>query len=284
MSKPSWGRYLWQLVVAIIPVLITIWLTVLYIQDQGEVQYIEYKESIREEFVNLPDLLPSKLQLTYDGNPVGNLSSIRYQIFNRTGESFQDVKFYFQIKLIDGSPIQLLSKDIKGPDGYPKDGFKELTPKVSSIGWSIATMNTSESLLNTFEVSLIFLGSKAPQVEIAILKTGLSLKPFTVLTTSGLFDVLKIIIVVIVVLLYLTLLFWLRRLSRSKRNRFLDELRSEFIAYFEINKYNLPRRDPNVTANEIYEIYKKMSAIQNKDPIVSVFFKLMKVLKNFWKE
>jgi len=173
MSKIKWGRHLWQLLVAVIPVPITIWLTVLCVQDRSGVRNLEYTRSVREGLVNLPKSLPSKLQLTYDGKPVENLSSVTYQIFNRTGKSFQEVKIFFEIGSLDGAPAELLSKTIEGPKGYPRDGFQELTPKMSSIGWQVETVNPSDSLLDAFEVTFLFPGPKAPKVDLSALKSGL---------------------------------------------------------------------------------------------------------------
>jgi len=257
MSRPQLGKYLWQLLVAILPVPITIWLTVLYVQDSGSVTYFEYRKSSREAFVALPDTLPSKLQLIYDGQPVENLSSVKFQVFNRTGKSYQNVKLYFEIHPLDGTSPQLLSKDIHGPESFPLEGFSELSPKASSVGWNIATVNSSASLLDAFEVTLVFLGQKAPKVDIALLKTGVALTLFKAKEPSNTLTFLKMAGIVIGLALYITLVFLLMRRAARRVSRFRRDLREEIATYFQNNKERLAELDEDALASEVLAVYRE---------------------------
>ena len=266
MSKTKWGKYLWQLLIAIIPVPITIWLTVLYVQDRGEVRNLECTREVREGFINLPKALSSKIQLSYDGNPVDNLSSVTYKVFNRTGRSFQDVKLFFEFDT-DDAIAQLLSKDIKGPENYPKDGFQELETKSSSIGWSLDTMNPSDSLLDTFEISFVFLGPKAPDVDIAVLKTGVDLGPLGPSQSSQLGEVLYIVAMVIGGLLYVTFLILMFKYGRLRRSRFVDTLKAELTGFFENKSDKITNVESKDLAQDVVDIYSE-TLRQRKDPFV----------------
>lgn len=278
MNKPKWGKYLWQLLIAIIPIPITIWLTVLFVTDPGEVKHLEYTRTVRESFINLPKTLPSKIQLTHDGNPVDNLSSVKYKIFNRTGKSFQDVEIFFEFKPESNASLQLLSKDIKGPENYPEDGFQELKTKSSSTGWSIKVMNSSQNFLDTFEVSFLFLGPTAPDDSIAVLKTGLGLKPLVQSKSSTTYVITSTIAVVVGVLCYVTMIIVFVYLKRSQRSRFINILNDELKEYFKKNEDRLKTCNEVEFADDVLNVYKKTRQ-KRKDPLQELVISAIKRLK-----
>ena len=278
MKKVNWGKYVWQLLIAIVPVPITIWLTVMFIQDQEEVKHLEYARIVRESFINLPSILPQKVQLTYDGNPVGNLSSVKFQLFNRTGKSFQDVKLFFEFPSPTTNPPQLLSKDIKVPENYPQDGFHEVNTSSSSIGWKVDTINTSQSLFDTFEFTFLFLGSRAPDIEIALLKTGLDLVPLSPSRSSKTENVIVYIGIVLGGLVYITLLLLMLRFARSQRSRFTDSLQVSLSQYFQKIERRLQTSDPEALATDVTKVYKDLRA-KRKDPIYELVISAFRWVK-----
>jgi len=273
MSRAQLGKYLWQLLVAIVPVPITIWLTVLYIQNRNEVRALEYTRTVREGFINLPSSLPSKVELTYGGTPVDNLSSVKYQLFNRTGRSFEDVKVFFEFRSHDGPTPQLLSKDIKGPEHYPGDGFKELEPRTSSAGWSLDAISSYDNLLDTFEVTFVFLGSKAPDVDIAVLKAGLDLEPLAPLEPSQISQVLRVVGAVVGLMLYVSFGVLFMRFARGRRSRFRDDLRSRLHEFFDESTTEPVAVDSASMANDVLAIYSR-TLRDHADPVSELLLRL----------
>lgn len=169
-------KYIWPLIIALLPVPITIWLTSVYLEDSGEVRAVTYYKSTQEKLLNLPSEINKDLKIHFKDSDISNISSVEYHILNNSDINTDDVKLYFNISCTDKSPsCGLIGKRISNQkdEGYSKYTFSEIPTKSDNvIGWNINTFNNN----NYLQIKFLFLGEKPPSIDISLVKLGFKLQ------------------------------------------------------------------------------------------------------------
>lgn len=180
MNESTAKSKLWQLFLALAPVLVGTFLTIYYIKDKPKLNYLEYLKNVNNSIIDLPLGLSKDIVILHRNEPIKNLSTVCYRIFNRTDHNYSNVEIYVNFDPDQKGTISynLVKSNIKGPENYPKYGFKKLpTTESNIVGWVVDSINMSAKASDFFQIDLIFLDAKAPQSKLCVEKTGLDIEP-----------------------------------------------------------------------------------------------------------
>lgn len=260
MPKSNLKKYLWQLFIALVPVPLTILLTVLYIQEKPRLDYLEYLENVNNGIIDLPSGFSEEIELFYSKQKIKNLSSSCYRIFNWSNKNYSKVNVYvkFDPNETKSAVFTLVKKVIKGPEGFPQYGFKEIqTDSKYVIGWEIDTINMSSKVSDCFQIDLLFLDEKVPQSKLCVLKEGLNIRPWDPLKNKVKIEVLIIGIAGIVFILYAMIFYIIIARSKKSKNQFIANFQGNLKNYYSEKPLSSDlKRDPETLCDDILEIYK----------------------------
>ncbi|MDO6569090.1 hypothetical protein Q4561_18605 [Alteromonas sp. 1_MG-2023] len=129
---------------------------------------LEYFESNKNEYINVPELLDGRVEILVDGKPQKNLTSVDILLFNRSHKDLKDIPITFEFKSPEPSkPIQLLSKQLSKPETFPKDSVSEVPQQnTGSVRYKIKSFPIEDDYSTDFVASFIFLGDIAPAVKV----------------------------------------------------------------------------------------------------------------------
>ena len=259
MSKGKFKTYLWQFFIALAPVPLTIILTVLYIQEKPSLNYLEYLENVNNGIIDLPPDLSKDIDIFYTKKRINNLSSSCYRIFNWSNKDFSDVRIYINLdpKGTKSVNFTLLKKMIKGPDGYPQYGFKELkTNDKYGIGWEIKAVNRSLKISDYFQIDLLFLNEKVPIAKLCVEKKGLNIRPWNPVKREIKKELIIIISLVVILFLYAFFLFIIILHAKKSKNIFMRNFPINLKKLFVNNDLMLgDQEDPDKISKQIISVY-----------------------------
>ena len=88
---------------------------------------LEFAPFYKEKFINIPNLLDGRVEISVDGKPQTNLSVMEVYLFNRSYKDIKNIPITFEFLDDGSSPLHgLLCRQLKGPEACPKNSASEV--------------------------------------------------------------------------------------------------------------------------------------------------------------
>ena len=204
---------------------------------------LEFAPFYKEKFINIPNLLDGRVEISVDGNPQQNLSVMDVYLFNRSYKDLKKIPLTFEFYNDGSSPLpELLGKQLKVPETFPKDSVSEVVQTDGShVRYEVSSMPVSDDYDTEFIASFVFLGETSPKVRVQSDYTDnkvISIYEYDKVRRER-NEIIQIFSIFIPLLaIFIAWLIWDTRRSKAK---FLDKLgdAAEEIGEFSIEKEKL---------------------------------------------
>lgn len=129
---------------------------------------LEFAPFYKEKFINIPNLLDGRVEISVDGKPQTNLSVMDVYLFNRSYKDIKNIPITFEFYDDGSSPLpELLGKQLKVPETFPKDSASEVVQSDNShVRYKISSLPVADGYDTEFVASFVFLGEKSPKVRV----------------------------------------------------------------------------------------------------------------------
>ena len=201
---------------------------------------LEYAPIYKEKFINVPELLGGRVEISVDGRTQDNLSVLDVYLFNRSHKDLKDIPITFEFYIEGQSDLpKLLGKQLKIPDTFPKDSITEMPlADANHVRYKISSLPVTANYDTDFIASFVFLGKSAPKVRVQ--SDYVDNKVISIFEYDKKKRERNELIVVFFVFILLVILFvgWLIWDSKRSKDRFLEKLgnASEKLGEFGISK------------------------------------------------
>lgn len=115
----------------------------------------------------------SDLRISYKGSSLNDISRINVWVSNASKKSADNVRIYLELK---DKTRQAIVADYDVPEGSPRDIVKPLPFSNGIYPFEIKYMNRNEEILDGYRFSLLFIGSRAPEIEVKMAAKDLTLQ------------------------------------------------------------------------------------------------------------
>ncbi|GAA0689982.1 hypothetical protein GCM10009104_15700 [Marinobacterium maritimum] len=129
---------------------------------------LEFAPFYKEKFINIPNLLDGRVEISVDGKPQQNLSVMDVYLFNRSYKDIKKIPLTFEFYSDGNSPLpELLGKQLKVPETFPKDSVSEVVQTDRShVRYEVSSMPVADDYDTDFIASFVFLGETSPKVRV----------------------------------------------------------------------------------------------------------------------
>lgn len=170
-----------QLIVSILSIFIGVLFTAYYNSNSK----IEYKDSVKEQYLNISNKAFNNLKVLYNDKKIDNLSIYQITIYNKTWNEYKDVNLYFTLKMKNGKKIpNIINKDFFAPTNQPsKIGISEFI-KVDANTYKVNLKVLKRTGTDKYYLGrIIFEGNKIPEITISTpLNIGLEVVEYSYIT------------------------------------------------------------------------------------------------------
>jgi hypothetical protein len=234
-------EYIWQVLLVIIGAFASAYAGYWVGKQPEDSHVIVYRE---DSIDNLHRILgiADKLQITYEGIALSELSSVNYQIANTSKRNLDNVRLYFEVEDTMSTSIFHL---VHPPEEYPMEAVSLVSDKDGVYVFDLEYLNRSEHLRDGFSFAFYFAGGEPPKMAVKVGTRGVLLSRYVPKQPSG----TEVVLVVLektwyVLLIYGFAVYLSIRLSGRLRKVKVADLRSTIKA--ELSGIDEPERSRKV--------------------------------------
>lgn len=193
-----------NLIVSTLSILITIIGTAYYNSSLT----LEYKDSVKEQYLNISNDVFKDLTLTYNKKRISNISMYQVAIFNKTWKDFENVNLYFTLKSKTNKKLpNIINKGFFAPSNRSSNiGISEIK-KVKDNTYMVNIKVLKQTDTDKYYLGrFIFEGNEIPDVVISTPENiGLQVGEYSY-TKERLIALLIILVFIIIIIIPLSIL------------------------------------------------------------------------------